>query len=62
MENVVTFPFRWVEKLIKAGVLRAADRHDARAVQRAVNLLRERSKTILGHSEDDGSPNSPSGA
>jgi hypothetical protein len=40
-------PRRWIEKLIEAGVLRRELRHDADAVDRAIEEPRQRTSRLL---------------
>ena len=51
-DNILRMPYavvprEWIDKLIQNGVLRASRRHDARAVENALLVLRQRSRKIL---------------
>jgi len=51
-DNVVRMPYavkprQWIEKLIKIGLLEQSRRHDAKAVERALDVLRQRSQEAL---------------
>jgi hypothetical protein len=45
-------PRQWIDKLIQIGVLQASRRHDARAVENALLVLRQRSRKILDIEEE----------
>ncbi len=54
--NVIRMPYAikpraWIEKLIQLGYLRSDRRHDAQAVEAALQAWRERSRALLGGDE-----------
>jgi len=52
-DNILRMPYavvprQWIDKLIQSGVLQASRRHDASAVEKALEALRQRSLKIIG--------------
>ncbi len=52
-DNILRMPYavvprQWIDKLIQTGVLQASRRHDASAVEKALEALRQRSLKIIG--------------
>ena len=50
--NIVKMPYavkprQWIEKLIQIGLLQRSKRHDATAVENALDALRERSRKMF---------------
>jgi hypothetical protein len=51
-DNLVRMPYtvasrQSIEKLIQIGLLRPSRRHDAKAVEKAVEVLRQRSQQVI---------------
>jgi hypothetical protein len=56
-DNILWMPYavvprQWIDRLIQTGVLQASRRHDARAVENALLVLRQRSRKILDIDEE----------